>query len=237
MKNKKTNIKKEHNQENKIEQATIIFFCISLVFLTIITIEKETTKEINQLTGNTLSKVNVSLPPNVPCEIEFKEGLNLVSFFCIVFETPRQNVTDNIQNLEYIFEYQESNSADRWKSYNPNLPSNVIQDLQTMSRTEGYWVRVSDDEYFNLSGGLRTPTNIYLVSGWNLAGYPTNRTKDVNESFLSISGNYTEVRSFNANTQSFISHVPPSSGGLTQTMSGLGYWINSSTTKTWVVEQ
>ena len=71
---------------------------------------------------------------------------------------------------------------------------------------------------------------------WNLAGYPTNETKDVNVSFATISGNFTEVREFNATTKAFISYTPPSGGGLTYTSAYHGYWINATENEVWTVD-
>ena len=149
--------------------------------------------------------------------------------------TSTGDVVGSLSGLDGIFEYQE-NSSDLWKTYNPNLPSFVIQDLTYMSRTEGYWIRMQSNENFSLSGGLRLPTNIYLVPGWNLVGYPTNQTKPVNQSFISINGNFTEVRTYNSSAGSFISYVPGVGGALNQTIAYYGYWINATVDEVWTVD-
>jgi hypothetical protein len=163
-------------------------------------------------------------------------GLNLVSFFCIPTQTPISQVVGGISsNLEFVFEYQEEGS-DAWKTYNPSLPSFVIQDLQYMGRTRGYWIKMRGTQNFSLEGGLRIPNSIILAPGWNLVGYPTNKTKLVNESFASIEGNFTEVRAYNPFTGSFISYVPGVGGALNQTEPYNGYWINATVVEVWAVD-
>jgi hypothetical protein len=195
----------------------------------------ESASNINGITGDVISRVNVSPMREVPCNFSLQNGLNLVSFFCITYETPRQSVISNITGLFAIFEYQE-NSADRWRAYNPSLPAGVIQDLQVMSRTKGYWIIENRTEDVFVYGAVRVPTNINLRSGWNLAGYPTNNTKFTNVSFWSLGNNFTEVRGFDPVNKVFLSFIPPDSGGLRETNPYNGYWINMSMNGVWIVD-
>jgi hypothetical protein len=169
------------------------------------------------------------------CNFTLQEGLNLISFFCIPNTVNRDDVIINITNLISIFEYREG-ETDSWKSYNPNLPEFVIQDLTSMSRMEGYWINMEAEENFLLEGGLRIPTNINLVQGWNLAGYPKNSSEPVNTSFETIAGNFTEVRTYNATLDIFINYVPGTGGALTHTATPMGYWINATNSEVWIVD-
>jgi len=239
MKNKKIKKKKIINPDmgwdRKTEEILILGCLALLLVLSILTLNKVLPESFQSMTGQTISMVNITQPLIVNCNFSLESGLNLVSFFCITNMHPRDIVLSQLSNLEAVWEYQEGES-DAWKSYNPDLPSFVVQDLSSMSRTEGYWIKMSSQEDYFLEGGLRLPTNTYLVAGWNLAGYPTNETKEINQSLSSIYGNYTEVRSYNASTGSYTSYVPGIGGTINQTQAYQAYWINATTSEVWTVD-
>ncbi len=225
---------KEKNR--KIEELLILGTVVLLLMLTLMVFDKTLPLSFQKITGQVVTTVNVTQPISVNCTFTLYSGLNLVSFFCISTQTPISQVVGGISsNLEFVFEYQEE-GIDAWKTYNPSLPSFVIQDLQYMSRTRGYWIKMRNTQNFSLEGGLRIPNSIILAPGWNLVGYPTNKTKLVNESFASIEGNFTEVRAYNPFTGSFISYVPGVGGALNQTEPYKGYWINATVIEVWVVD-
>ena len=228
-------ITKMKEKNRKTEEVMILITVLLLLTLSMIVFNKVLPTSFQAITGEVVTRVNITPPPPVNCSFTLYSGLNLVSFFCISNMESTTDVVGSLSNLDAVFEYQEG-SSDPWKIYNPNLPSFVVQDLTYMSRTEGYWIRMQANENFFLEGGLRVPTNVYLVSGWNLAGYPTNETKPVNQSFSSIDGNFTEVRTYNRSTGSFISYVPGVGGALTQTQAYYGYWINATVNEVWVVD-
>jgi len=219
----------------RTEEILVLLTVMMLLILTIIVFNNVIPSSFQAITGRVVTRVNITQPAPGDCNFTLYNGLNLVSFFCITTMHPTNQVVGSLSNLDAVFEYQED-SSDAWKIYNPNLPSFVIQDLTRMSRTKGYWIRMKADEHFFLEGGLRVPTNVYLVPGWNLAGYPTNEIKPVNQSFSSIDGNFTEVRTYNTSTGSFISYVPGVGGALKQTEPYYGYWINATTNEVWVVD-
>jgi hypothetical protein len=222
-------------RNNKIYELSIAIIGIALLTtITFLNLE-DSIDSVNEITGNVVSRVNVSPMREVPCNFTLYEGANLVSFFCITFEAARNDITTNITSLYGIFEYQKG-SADKWKSYNPSLPSWVVQDLNVMSRTRGYWVIVNSTGQIIVPGGVRIPTNIPVTAGWNLVGYPTNETKTVNQSFLSIAGNFTEAREFDPISKTYQNFIPPNTGGLTHTKPNYGYWLNSNITEVWIVD-
>jgi hypothetical protein len=218
-----------------IEEKIILLSLITLLSLTFLTLEKTKNYQFKEITGEVVTLVNVSAYRVTNCNFTVEEGLNLVSFFCIPIGISRDLVIGNITELEAIFEYQEG-QEDSWKTYNPNLPSFVIQDLNSMTRTEGYWIIATAQQNVYLSGGLRVPTDISISKGWNLVGYPTNKTKSVNESFVSIQNNFTEARTYNAIPGVFINYIPGVGGGLTQTEPYKAYWINATTAEVWHVD-
>ena len=224
---------KEKNR--KIEEILIVGTVLLLLSLMLISLDALLPSSFQKITGGVITTVNVTQANPINCSLTLASGLNLVSFFCISNSVPVSQVVGGLSNLEAVFEYQEG-STDPWKIYNPNLPGFVIQDLQSMSRTEGYWIIMSSDENLSLQGMLRVPTFINLATGWNLVGYPTNEIKPANESFATIDGNFTEVRTYLPSVGSFISYVPGVGGALNQTEPNLGYWINATVSEVWVVD-
>jgi len=225
-------MKREHY---RLESYLILGTTIMLLVLANLVMQKLIPTSFDKITGNVVTHVNITQTVSADCNFTLAEGFNLVSFFCIPNVVSQGSVIGSLENLIAIFEYQEGQS-DSWKVYNPDLPSFVIQDLTTMSRIEGYWIKMSNNESFFLAGGLRVPTSIPLQASWNLAGYPTNRVKGVNESFISIEGNFTEARTYLAETETTIGYVPGTGGALNQTEPYRGYWINSTTNEVWVVD-
>ncbi|MBU1198418.1 MAG: hypothetical protein KKF46_02755 [Nanoarchaeota archaeon] len=219
----------------KTEEILIIISVLLILTLTFIVFEKTLPDSFQKITGRAMTTVNVTLPPPENCTFTLQSGWNLVSFFCISNMAELNDVVGNITELEAIFEYQEE-SSDLWKSYNPSLPSFVIQDLEMMTRTEGYWIRMDASENYNFEGGLRLPTSISLVSGWNLAGYPTNENKTATTAFTTIQGNFEEVRTYNASTDVYVSYVPGVGGALATIQPYYGYWINANASDVWVVD-
>jgi hypothetical protein len=225
-----------HQDNKKLEEILIVAGAAIILLLALATLNKTTEDSFNQISANALASANISALREMPCNFTLQEDYNLVSFFCITLQQEVGNVTQNITQIQAIFEYQEG-ALDAWKSYNPDLPSYVIQDLVTLSRKEGYWIEMKAPEEILIPGGLRVPTSIDLSDGWNLVGYPTNTSKNITISLLSLYGNYSEVRSFNPATQSFLSHTPPAGGGLTTTDPYQGYWIKiNNSNEVWIVD-
>jgi hypothetical protein len=221
--------------DKKKKYIAVLVTVILLFIITIMTFERILPSSFQTITGDVISRVNVTQPLAANCNFTLYSGFNLVSFFCITTMTPRNDVIFNLTDMESIFEYEEE-ATDVWKSYNPSLPSFVIQDLHYMTRTKGYWIKMRADQNLFLEGDLRIPSYVYLKSGWNLAGYPTSQIKPVNTSFSTIDGNFTVVRAFDPQNKIFIAYVPGVGGALNQTEPYRGYWINATTDEVWVID-
>jgi hypothetical protein len=227
-----------NEQDRKIEEILVMLSVLLLMALMFFVILKTTQLPFSSITGEVVSRVNVTGLRVDYCNFTLQEDLNLVSFFCIANGAPIGEVMNgfsNQGNIEAVFEY-EKGSTDLWKIYNPNLPGFVIQDLHDMSRTKGYWIRTNAQTSAYIIGGLRIPNYIPLTPGWNLVGYPTNSTKAVNESFITIAGNYTEVRKYDPINHVFLSYIPGIGGGMNETKTYEGYWINITTPEVWTVD-
>ncbi len=123
-------------ENRKIEEIVVLVAVILLFALSLMVFEKVIPSSFESITGKVLSTVNIVVSINADCNFTLSNGLNLVSFFCISSLEARDDVIGSVSNLESIFEYQEGES-DLWKTYNPNLPSFVVHDLDYINRMEG----------------------------------------------------------------------------------------------------
>jgi hypothetical protein len=125
----------------------------------------------------------------------------------------------------------------RWQVYNSSLPGYVVQSLAEVSRQEGIYFVMGSPETFSYSGVLPHTTNVQLRQGWNLAGYPSNVTRPLNESLATINDTYTEIKTLEGTEESglYLVSFNPGGGSLTNTSIYHGYWINLTAPDTWVV--
>jgi hypothetical protein len=217
------------------EQTILATSTLILLIITLIAFQQTIPTSFLPITGKTTTTVNITPAPPIPCNFTLYNNTNLVSIYCIPNAIPTTWVMSNLTNLTAVYAYRTS-GQDRWKVYNPAMPNWTIQDLDVMSRLEGYYITMTADELFSEDGGLRLPNNVPLVPGWNLVGYPTNKTKDVNTSFQSIAGNFTEVRTYNETLGIYINYIPGLGGAINTTVPFKGYWINVTVDEVWYVD-
>ncbi|MFH2020652.1 MAG: hypothetical protein ABIJ34_04510 [archaeon] len=164
------------------------------------------------------------------CNISFVPGWNLVSFNCLSSSTSYDGFFENTTK-HILRTYVADDSADPWKSNNPDLPSWVVHDLATVGRENGYYLYSSNDSKLLRYGELVVPTLIPVVPGWNLIGYPSNATKEINQTFGGNIPDFDYVQSYNASDT-----IDPwkewtwnsslaSNEDLNLTVPGFGYWV------------
>lgn len=190
----------------------------------------------NALTGMVpaRSTVNIVNATEASCNATFNVGLTIASFFCIPTYVDRDTITTHLPPYEAIFEYVPG-ASDPWRSYNPNLPAYVVQDLTYFTREKGYYIRFTSPGQFNYPGILPKPGRAPLTQGWNLAGYVLNETRTIANATASIAGNYTVIRTLDPTGSSYQTYQPGLGGSLNQTDPYKGYWINATTTEVWEV--
>lgn len=172
------------------------------------------------------------------CNTTFVSGWNLASFPCL--NNNQMNITTFFNNVTYdsIRTFDASDTADPWKAYKPDLPSYVVFDLSTVSRIYGYYVYTDNTTQFIFNNSLATPTDISLVAGWNLIGYPRENISNVGETFNSIVPGFDYVLTFNASNPSnqwlewTWNSSLTSNQDLNKTIPNEGYWIYMLTTGT-----
>lgn len=177
-------------------------------------------------TGHVLATVNISGFVYANCSYVFPKDFSLFSAFCFGTEDNVTTVFQNMTSLEYIFSYDPSDSDDPWLSYNPHLPWWAIQDLGTVSRAKGYWIKLGASETFTASGILKYENTLSLGSGWNLIGYPIVTVRSTPTTFASIAGRYSEAAGYNETLQEYQTYRPDLvNNTLNWTYPYHGYWV------------
>lgn len=180
----------------------------------------------NNITGKDVyTKVEILnvVPSN--CNFTLYEGWNYVSFHCISSSVPITSVLSSI-NSSYskVFTYNSFDTTDPWKSYNPELPNWVVQDLRYMGRTSGYIILIKNDTQYFYEGYKRSSI-IQLNNQWNLIGYPLNYTSNITDFLAGI--NYNEILTYENNTLLF--YIPNATNNtLLYFYPNKAYWIKSS---------
>jgi hypothetical protein len=189
--------------------------------------------------GQCYTVTNSSTPgeSNPGMEQTFTESLaldwNLISIPVTLTNTTVQNTLSSIGG-KYLIVWQYNAAAGNWSRYVPGGASNSLSDL---SVENGYWVKLNATGTLNVSGAEPASTNITLVSGWNLVGYPKLTSQEVGAAVnSSIGGNYQIIWQYNAAAGNWSRYVPGgASNSLINLTAGNGYWIKMNATDTLVI--
>ncbi len=187
------------------------------------------------ITGMLISKTYIKgQQVNQSCSTTISRGWNLVSFPCLADNTSADHVLSSINsNYTSIFSYDEEDAIDPWKSYNPNIPSWVVNDLEDIGEKKGYWIYMKNESTYRLNGTLTSPNTLTLTEGWNLMGYPSSSLKDITDALSTISGSYTVIWFYNStNDQYYYYNVTEANGTFDKMIPYYGYWINMSNNDT-----
>lgn len=215
-------------KKTKIDKIVVIVILIALAFVLFIT-PWENQIGNSSIIGATISSVRVTGQSfNQTCVVDMYEGWNLVALACDPPNRSIQNVLLNLTgNYTSIHAYYPGTGTDIWRSYNPNLPSWVVQDLTQVSQEKGYWIKILTNSSLYIFGTITEPTEFIVLRGWNLIGYPLRNISLPSDAFSSINGAYTIVWSYNTTQDAYLYYSPIlSSGTLTNISPNRGYWLN-----------
>jgi len=206
----------------------IILLLVFVILLLVVPFEKIRGKP--SILGAMVARVFVKPSAiNTTCNVDLVGGWNLMSVACASDNSSLSNVLKSIDGMYVsIHGYNSSDVADPWKSYNPNMPEWVVQDLFIISEKSGYWINMNSSGMLSVNGTITTsPHKISLIRGWNLIGYPSENSKEPSDAFSSIAGSYSIAWAYNASEQEYLYYNPYlDTGTLTMIIPGLGYWIN-----------
>ncbi len=160
-------------------------------------------------------------------EIPMKNGWNLIS-------TPL-NLTNKSIDAAWATIEGNYDDAYAWNATAHSWDSIVGRDGMkgNMTTKLGYWVHMTSDDKLVLVGNVSNKTNVTIVDGWALVGYPSVHPRDLNSLLTGFPTNY-EVFAWNATVQGWecgVGRNPP----LTQFATERGYWIKSSAAREYEV--
>lgn len=180
------------------------------------------------VSGNEPYAIASSHKMTVKQNISLVNGCNLIS---IPKEVDDWNVSKVLSSIygKYEIVWMYNASDDNWRVYSPGpAPDN----LKFMNPVFGYWVTVNvTSTNLEIEGTNFNPTNITLVNGWNLIGYPYAETQEISSALSSIDGKYSVVWEYNASDTSdpWKLYYPTDSVDTIHYMKpGVGYWIKAT---------
>jgi len=213
---------KEHAKAALI--GTLLFS--TLLFLIVVTNGPPAGKAT---TSSTVFIVN-STPAN--CTFDVGAGLNVVSLPCLSSAEDILTITNQTEVLA-MYQYTPGTS-DVWKVYNPTLPNWTVSDLTHLTRRAGYVVLMNASANKTIEGQIALSTDVPLIQGWNLVGYPSLKVRNISDTFGSVNATVTRVEAYNKTAELYI--VYPT-GNLSKFTPGLGYFVNVTASGTWTVQQ
>jgi hypothetical protein len=174
------------------------------------------------------SEVHISLLP----------GWNLVSFNLIPEITLINDVLSSISE-SYTLVYAWNTETDSWMLYDP-AAAPYSNDLTALDHKMGFWINMSISDTLVVSGTQPKTTEIPLMIGWNLVGYPAIDPQTLPDA-LENNGiiDYSMVMAYHAADADLWKMYDPSAtsyvNDLLELSPGWGYWINVGSNSTWTV--
>lgn len=210
---------------------------LGIVFIIIILTAMFVNDWDDNMTGKQIieTRVNIVDIKESECNFTLQQEWNLVSFYCLGMLNTRESVLSNLSGkYNSIFTYNNFDSNDPWKSYNPSIPNWTVQQLNYMDRISGYYIYMNTPSDFYFEGYMKY-TIIPLNTGWNLIGYPRIIAQSPNDTFSDI--NYTIVKGYDAIQQQYLFYIPNHGGNtMNETKTYNAYWINSTATQTLILQ-
>jgi hypothetical protein len=152
-------------------------------------------------------------------------GKHLVSI-PLVLEDDSIDAVLQFSTINAAWWFDTADMADPWKMYNPTKATN---DLLKVNHTMALWIYVHSDTNLLVVGKVPTTTNINLLEGWNLVGYPSFIARNVEDAMSGVT--YDRVEGYDAlSIQSHSLYLEDDT-----MIAGYGYWIKIDAPAVWNV--
>jgi len=157
-----------------------------------------------------------------------KKGWNLISLPLAQRNTSISKVLQTIDgeyNAIWIYDAKEA----RWRS--------STSDLIDINRTMGLWVHMKNACNLSVVGAVPESSDITLFEGWNLVGYPSLKTRSLNDALSGITWQAVQYYdAFDANDpwKHNSTKKPENLNDLKGMQPGCGYWVYVTINYTWV---
>jgi hypothetical protein len=138
-----------------------------------------------------------------------------------------------------VCSHEAPDGAGSWECYRPDMPA-FVSDLDRVDETDGLWINAREAATLIVEGFPSAVTEIKLLRGWNLVGYPRQTSTNVATALASIEACYDLIYTFAgeaepATWQAFDPNAQPATNTLTQLDPGRAYWIHVGEDCTWML--
>ncbi|MCK4445207.1 MAG: hypothetical protein KAW09_11725, partial [Thermoplasmata archaeon] len=174
--------------------------------------------------GNNSETVSFFIDPT-RYRVFLTTGMNLVSYPLMMADDSSSAILSTIQS-PYERLWKNEGGPQSWSSFSNMKP--WPQDM-LLNYTDGWWISVSADTYFDVAGTVPGNVTVSLKAGWNLIGYPTLTDRTVAEVLIGLP--YDRVECFDPLAPYHLRAMNDSDYMTT----GMGYWVHVTQNTTLVV--
>jgi hypothetical protein len=173
--------------------------------------------------------------PDMTFDIPVHLGWNLISVPLVQNNTNIETVLDdshgdNSTIWDIVKYYSNTGTETIWKSHRASLPSG-LNTLTDVNNKMGIWINITElgDGNLTVYGDYSANTQISLIAGWNLVGYPAQTSKSISDAFIGI--NDCPIEGYDFNSSYLISQLP----GTYMMKPGEGYWVHVAADTVWTI--
>jgi hypothetical protein len=160
--------------------------------------------------------------------IPMKKGWNLISLPLAQRNTSISKVLQTIDgNYDVIWSYDAKEA--QWRS------STI--DLTDINRTMGLWIHMKNAYNLSVVGAIPESSDITLYEGWNLVGYPSLETRNLNNALSGITWQavqYYDAFDVSDPWKHNSTSKPDNLNDLKTMEPGRGYWVYVTINDTWI---
>jgi predicted secreted protein len=160
--------------------------------------------------------------------ISLEEGWNLISLPLAHKDT---NISEVLRSIDGDYNLVQ------WYDANEGIWCSSTTDLTEINRTMGLWIHMNNSSMLTIIGSVPESTDITLYEGWNLVGYPSLKTRNLNDALSGIE--WQAVQCYDAsdavdpwkhnNTMKF-----EIMNDLKEMQPDCGYWVYVTVNDTWI---
>jgi len=176
-------------------------------------------------------EADFQIPAMQNWQIDLPIGKRLVSIPILLSDYRVNIVLASIANrYNYVRQYQASDPANPWKTYEPGRAYNSLTHLRPEN---GFWIEMKSAATLVLIGARAGSTPISMLQGWNMVGYPSLATGyTVADVKASLGLSNIRFEGFDDKSPPYNLWVLPDNYEL---KGGEGYWVFVPSAATWNV--
>ena len=165
-------------------------------------------------------------------ELKLYKGLNMVSLPILPAEPSIGAVlAEGAGKVVHVWAYDASDANNPWRLYELGMVAS--NGLQRFALEQGYWIEMSEDASVIVRGVERLGGTIPLRAGWNLIGYPSLTSQEIESALRTIAAQVEQVWHYDPRDvadpwKRYSPSQPAWANDLTRLAPGEGYWIRTT---------